>query len=90
MAFSLHAHLCAEHTAAIASASVKLREPPLGSKHPGPNLEIFFDEFFAVPPPKNSSSDLREGSSCAQNRLEHLCAPTISPTNPRRFALRPA
>src|SRR2546423_15274472 len=51
MAFSLHAHLCAEHTAAIRKRVGEMREPPLGLEAvPDPNLEIFFDEILSAPP----------------------------------------
>src|SRR6267142_63635 len=50
MAFSLHAHLCAEHTAALRTRVSEMREPPLGLEAvPDPNLEIFFDEILAAP-----------------------------------------
>ena len=50
MAFSLHAHICAEHTAALRSRIGEMREPPLGlDKVPDPKLEIFFDEILATP-----------------------------------------
>jgi hypothetical protein len=50
MAFSLHAHLCAEHTAAIRKRVGEMREPPLGLEAvPDPNLEIFFDEILCAP-----------------------------------------
>src|SRR5215468_1426822 len=50
MAFSLHAHLCAEHTAAIRKRVGEMREPPLGLEVvPDSNLEIFFDEILAAP-----------------------------------------
>jgi hypothetical protein len=45
MAFSHHAHLCAEHVAALRERVGEMREPPLGlDQIPDPNLEIFFDE----------------------------------------------
>src|SRR6187401_574684 len=45
MAFSLHAYLCAEHTAALRVRIGEMREPPLGLEAvPHPALEIFFDE----------------------------------------------
>src|SRR5919201_5466597 len=44
-AFSLHAHLCAEHTTALRKRVSEMREPPLGlDQVPDPNLQIFFDE----------------------------------------------
>ncbi len=50
MAFSLHAHLCAEHVAALRKRVSEMREPPLGLEAvPDANLEIFFDEILAAP-----------------------------------------
>ena len=50
MGFSLHAHLCAEHTAALRKRVGEMREPPLGLEAvPDPNLEIFFDEILGAP-----------------------------------------
>ncbi|MEZ5304236.1 MAG: hypothetical protein R3F11_26880 [Verrucomicrobiales bacterium] len=50
MAFSLHAHLCAEHVAALGGRVAEMREPPLGlDKVPHPALEIAFDEIQAAP-----------------------------------------
>lgn len=50
MAFSLHAHLCAEHVAALRKRVGEMREPPLGLEAvPDPNLEIFFDEILGAP-----------------------------------------
>src|SRR2546429_3827859 len=50
MGFSLHAHLCAEHAAALRKRVGEMREPPLGLEAvPDPNLEIFFDEILAAP-----------------------------------------
>lgn len=49
-AFSLHAHLCAEHTSALRQRVSEMREPPLGLEEvPHPALEIFFDEILATP-----------------------------------------
>src|SRR5437763_3245626 len=49
-AFSLHAHLCAEHTAAMRTRVAEMREPPLGlDVTPDTNLEVFFDEVLAAP-----------------------------------------
>src|SRR2546426_2079961 len=43
-AFSLHAHLCAEHATALRKRVSEMREPPLGLEEiPHPALEIFFD-----------------------------------------------
>src|SRR5436190_13941629 len=50
MAFSFHAHLCAEHVAALRQRVGEMREPPLGLEAvPDPNLEIFFDEILGAP-----------------------------------------
>src|SRR5881397_2613892 len=50
MAFSLHAHLCAEHATALRRRVGEMREPPLGLEAvPHPGLEIFFDEILAAP-----------------------------------------
>jgi hypothetical protein len=50
MAFSLHAHYCAEHTAALRMRVGEMREPPLGLEAvPDPTLEILFDEILAAP-----------------------------------------
>jgi len=50
MAFSLHAHLCAEHVATLRTRVGEMREPPLGLEAiPHPALEIFFDEILAAP-----------------------------------------
>ena len=50
MAFSLHAHLCAEHVTALRKRVGEMREPPLGLEIvPDANLEIFFDEILAAP-----------------------------------------
>jgi hypothetical protein len=50
MGFSLHAHYCAEHTAAIRARVGEMREPPLGLEVvPDANLEVFFDEILAAP-----------------------------------------
>lgn len=50
MAFSLHAHFCAEHAAALRKRVGEMREPPLGLEAvPDPSLEIFFDEILSAP-----------------------------------------
>jgi hypothetical protein len=49
-AFSLHAHLCAEHAAALRTRVGEMREPPLGLEAvPDPALEVFFDEILGAP-----------------------------------------
>src|SRR2546422_8236033 len=50
MAFSLHAHLCAEHVGDLRKRVGEMREPPLGlDVVPDPSLEIFFDEILSAP-----------------------------------------
>src|SRR5204863_3009777 len=50
MAFSLHAHLCAEHATALRKRVGEMREPPLGLEVvPHEALQIFFDEILAAP-----------------------------------------
>jgi len=50
MGFSLHAHICAEHVAAVRKRVGEMREPPLGlDAVPDENLEIFFDEILGAP-----------------------------------------
>lgn len=50
MAFSLHAHLCAEHATALRARVSEMREPPLGlDAIPHTALEIFFDEVLTAP-----------------------------------------
>ena len=50
MSFSLHAYLCAEHTASLRTRIGEMREPPLGlDRIPDPNLQVFFDEINAAP-----------------------------------------
>jgi hypothetical protein len=50
MGFSLHAHLCAEHTTALRKRVGEMREPPLGLEAvPDPHLETFFDEILGAP-----------------------------------------
>jgi hypothetical protein len=48
-AFSLHAHLCAEHTTAMRQRVAEMREPPLGLEEiPHPALQLFLDEIVAA------------------------------------------
>jgi hypothetical protein len=50
MAWSLHAHYCAEHAAAWRKRVGEMREPPLGlDTPPHPALDAFFDEILAAP-----------------------------------------
>lgn len=50
MGFSLHAHYCAEHVAALRRRVGEMREPPLGLEIvPDASLEVFFDEILCAP-----------------------------------------
>ena len=50
MAFSLHAHYCAEHADAWRNRVSEMREPPLGLDIvPHAALDVFFDEILAAP-----------------------------------------
>jgi hypothetical protein len=50
MAFSLHAHLCAEHVGALRRRVGEMREPPLGlDTVPHKALEVLFDEILSSP-----------------------------------------
>src|SRR5881392_4190413 len=50
MAFSLHAHICAEHVSALRVRVGEMREPPLGLEAvPSPCLGVFFDEILNAP-----------------------------------------
>ncbi len=54
MGFSLHAHLCAEHTDGLRKRIGEMREPPLGLEVvPNANLKVFFVKFWRRPRPKN-------------------------------------
>ncbi|NBV84699.1 MAG: hypothetical protein EBS01_00180 [Verrucomicrobia bacterium] len=50
MGFSLHAHYCAEHAAALRSRVSEMREPPLGlDAVPDLALDVLFDEILSAP-----------------------------------------
>ncbi len=50
MAFSMHAHYCAEHVAAIRKRVREMRQPPLGlDESPNASLDVFFDEIRCTP-----------------------------------------
>lgn len=67
MAFSLHAHYCAEHAAALRVRVGEMREPPLGlDTVPDENLALFFDEILCAP----TTDKLIAGLRCALTALE--------------------
>jgi hypothetical protein len=50
MAFSLHAHYCAEHVEEFAQRVREMRQPPYGLEvSPHASLDLFFDEILAAP-----------------------------------------
>ncbi|HEV2174716.1 MAG TPA: hypothetical protein VGR71_14160, partial [Nitrospira sp.] len=50
MAFSLHAHLCAEHAGEVAERVQEMRQPPYGLEvSPQPTLDVVFEEVLATP-----------------------------------------
>ncbi len=50
MAFSLHAHYCAEHVGEFATRVREMRQPPYGLEtSPDASLDLFFDEVQAAP-----------------------------------------
>jgi hypothetical protein len=80
MAFSLHAHLCAEHVSALRKRVGEMREPPLGLEAvPDPNLEIFFDEILAAPGTEELIVGLYEAGLPA---LEQALERHLRDTNP--------
>jgi hypothetical protein len=54
MAFSLHAHYCAEHIGELATRVREMRQPPHGLEvSPDASLDLFFDEVLAAPTPES-------------------------------------
>src|SRR6059036_608583 len=80
MAFSLHAHYCAEHVTALRKRVGEMREPPLGLEQvPHQALEIFFDEILAAPTTPELLLGLYETALPA---LEAALRQHIADTNP--------
>ena len=80
MAFSLHAHLCAEHVTAWRQRVGEMREPPLGLETvPDAHLATFFDEIRAAP----TTLELLTGLyACAIPALIDALKRHIEVTNP--------
>lgn len=78
MAFSHHAHLCAEHADALRKRVGEMREPPLGlDVVPDPNLELFFDEIRNAPSTDELLAGLYQKAVPAlQRALENHAAQT--------------
>jgi hypothetical protein len=78
MAFSLHAHYCAEHVGEFAKRVREMRQPPYGLEvSPDPMLDVFFDEVLAAPSAEALLLGLYERALPAVIRaLEHLIGDT--------------
>jgi hypothetical protein len=78
MAFSLHAHYCAEHVDALAKRVREMRQPPYGLEvSPDAMLDAFFDEILAAPSTEALLVGLYEKATPAVSRaLEQLIRDT--------------
>jgi hypothetical protein len=78
MAFSLHAHYCAEHVGEFANRVHEMRQPPYGLEvSPHASLDLFFDEILAAPSTEALLLGLYECAVPAVLRaLENLIADT--------------
>jgi hypothetical protein len=78
MAFSLHAHYCAEHIGEFANRVREMRQPPYGLEvSPHASLDLFFDEILAAPYPEGLLLALYERAVPALIRaLENVTADT--------------
>ena len=78
MAFSLHAHYCAEHVGEFANRVQEMRQPPYGLEvSPHASLDLFFDEILAAPSTESLLLGLYECAIPAVLRaLENLIADT--------------
>jgi hypothetical protein len=78
MAFSLHAHYCAEHVGAIATRVREMRQPPYGlNVSPDASLDVLLDELQAAPMPEALVLGVYEVAVPAVVRaLEHLIGDT--------------
>jgi hypothetical protein len=78
MAFSLHAHYCAEHVDALAKRVREMRQPPYGLEvSPDAMLDAFFDEILAAPSTEALLVGLYEKAVPAvTNALEQLIRDT--------------
>jgi hypothetical protein len=78
MAFSLHAHYCAEHVEEFATRVREMRQPPYGLEtSPDASLDLFFDEILAAPSTEALLLGLYERAMPALIRaLENVIADT--------------
>ncbi len=79
MAWSLHAHLAAEHVSSLRERVAEMRHPPLGlEKIPHEGLRLLFDEIQAAP----TAADLIHGLyAVALPALRAACAEHLAETN---------
>jgi hypothetical protein len=78
MAFSLHAHYCAEHVGEFANRIREMRQPPYGLEvSPHDSLDLFFDEILSAPSMEALLLGLYESAVPAVIRaLEHVVMDT--------------
>jgi hypothetical protein len=78
MAFSLHAHYCAEHIGEFAARVREMRQPPHGLElSPHASLDLFFDEILSAPDIEALLLGLYERALPAVIRgLEHVISET--------------
>ena len=78
MAFSLHAHYCAEHIGEFAARVREMRQPPHGLElSPHGSLDLFFDEILSAPSVEALLLGLYERALPAVIRgLEHVVTDT--------------
>jgi hypothetical protein len=78
MAFSLHAHYCAEHVGEFSKRVREMRQPPYGLEVcPDASLDIFFDEILTTPSVEALVLGLYEAAIPAMNRaLNQLISDT--------------
>jgi hypothetical protein len=78
MAFSLHAHYCAEHVEDFSGRVREMRQPPYGlGISPDASLDVFFDEILAAPDSESLALGLYGYAIPAVTRgLERLIADT--------------
>jgi hypothetical protein len=78
MAFSLHAHYCAEHVGEFANRIREMRQPPYGLEvSPHDSLDLFFDEILSAPSVEALLLGLYESAVPAVIRaLEHVVMDT--------------
>jgi hypothetical protein len=80
MVFSLHAHYCAEHAAALRKRVGEMREPPLGlNTSPDAGLDLAIDELLSAP---DSAALLTGIYAVVVPEIERRLARHLEETNP--------